>query len=104
MMPRWRLILIAVLMLLPVLSLLAIGLWMALQSWHWVWLAWLVPCCWGGAWLLLRRTQRTSVPLPEIGSRVHWTPHDQAASAIITAEQCRVDQATSAQLIDPDFG
>ncbi len=102
-MPRWRLILIAVLMLLPVLSLVTIGLWMALQSGYWMWLAWLVPCCWGGAWLLLRRTKRTSVPLPEIGSRVHWTPHDQAASTIITAEQSRVDQATSAQLIDPEF-
>ena len=102
-MPRWRLILIAVLLLLPVLSLLAIGLWMALQSGHWVWLAWLIPCCWGGAWLLLRRTKRTSVPLPEFGSRVHWTPHDQAAAEIITIEQRRVDQATSAQLIDPEF-
>jgi uncharacterized protein len=103
MMPRWRLILIAVLMLLPVLSLVGIGLWMALQSGHWLWLAWLIPCCWGGAWLLLRRTKRTSVPLPEIGSRIHWTPHDQAAAEIITIEQRRVDQATSAQLIDPEF-
>lgn len=102
-MSRWRLILIAVLMLLPFTLLVGIGLWMAVQSGHWVWLAWVIPGCWGGAWLLLRRTKRTSVPLPEIGSRVHWTPHDQAASEIITAEQSRVDQATSAQLVDPEF-
>lgn len=102
-MPRWRLILIAMLMLLPVLSLVGIGLWMAWQSSHWAWLAWLIPVSWGGAWLLLRRAQRTSLPLPEIGSRVHWTPQDQAAAEIITAEQSRVNEATSAQLIDPEF-
>lgn len=100
---RWRLILIALLALVPFGLLVVIGLWHIVQSAHWYWLPWVIPGCWGGAWLLLRGLRRTEVPLPEIGTRTHWTPHDHEAMAIITAEQSRVDEATPGNLIDPDY-
>ncbi len=103
MMPRWRLILIAVLVLLPFVLLVGIGLWMAVQSGHWLWLSWMMPVSWGAAWLFLRSSRQQELPLPEIGSRIHWTPQDQAAAAIITAEQSRVGEASAEQLINPEF-
>ena len=103
MLPRWRLMLIAVLVLLPFVLLVGVGLWMTVRSGHWVWLSWLMPMSWGAAWLLLRRSRPKEIPLPEIGSRVHWTPQDQAAAVIITAEQSRVGEASSEQLIDPEY-
>ena len=103
MLPRWRLILIAMLLLLPIVLLVGIGLWMAVRSGHWLWLSWLMPVSWGAAWLLLRSSRQQELPLPEFGSRVHWTPQDQAAAVIIAAEQGRVGEATSEQLIDPEF-
>jgi predicted GTPase len=103
MMSRWRLILIAGLMLLPVVLLVGIGLWKAVQSGHWLWLSWLLPVSWGAAWLVLRSSRQKELPLPEIGSRVHWTPQDQSAAVIITSEQGRVGEASAAQLIDPEF-
>ncbi len=103
MMPRWRLILIAVLVLLPVVLLGGIGLWMAVRSGYWLWLSWLMPVSWGAAWLLLRSSRKKELPLPAIGSRMHWTPQDRDAIVIITAEQSRVNEATSEQLISPEF-
>lgn len=102
-MSRWRLTAIAILLLAPLLLLGGIGLWKIWQSGHWLWLSWALPACWGGAWLLLRKLRRTELPLPEIGSRIHWTPQDHQAAAIITAEQKRIDEATAAQLITTEF-
>lgn len=103
MMPRWRLILIAGFILLPIVLLVGIGLWMAVWSGHWLWLSWLMPVSWGIAWLLLRSSRQKEIPLPEIGSRIHWTPQDQSAAVIISDEQGRVSEATTEQLIDPQF-
>lgn len=102
-MTRWRLIWIAVLLLAPLLLLGGVGLWKILQSGHWLWLSWTLPACWGGAWLLLRGLRRSELPLPEIGSRIHWTPQDHMAATIVTEEQKRIDEATAAQLVAVDF-
>lgn len=103
MMSRWRLILIAGLVSLPIVLLVGVGLWMVVRSGHWLWLSWLMPVSWGAAWLLLRGSRQKELPLPEIGSRIHWTPQDQTAAVIISAEQNRVVEASSEQLIDPKF-
>lgn len=102
-MSRWRLLLIVVLLLTPVLLLGGIGLWQLVRSGHWLWLSWTLPACWGGAWLLLRRTRAAEIPLPEIGSRVHWTPKDHQAASIVAEEQKRVDEATTEELISVEY-
>lgn len=100
---QWRLVLIVVLMLTPVLLLGGIGLWQIVQSRYWLWLSWTLPACWGGAWLLLRKVRPTALPLPEIGSRSHWTPKDHQAAVIVAEEQKLVDQATTTELISVEY-
>jgi len=103
-MSRWQLFLIVVLILLPIALFAGVGAWAIWQSGHLLWLSWMMPVCWGVVWLLLRKARRVETPLPEIGSRVHWTPHDKAAAEIVAAEQKRIgDEATAEQLTDHTF-
>jgi uncharacterized protein len=103
-MPRWQLILIAVLILLPIVLFAGVGAWAIWQSGHLLWLSWAMPVCWGMAWVLMRKARRVEVPLPGFGSRVHWTPRDKAAAEIVAAEQKRIgDEATAEQLTDHTF-
>lgn len=103
-MPRWQLSLTVALILLPIVLFAGVGGWAIWQSGHLLWLPWSMPVCWGLAWLLLRKARRVEVPLPEIGSRVHFTPHDKAAAEIVAAEQKRIgDEATAEQLTDQTF-
>ncbi len=103
-MPRLQLLLIAVLILLPIALFAGVGAWAIWQSGHLIWLSWMMPVCWGLAWVLLRKSKRVEVTLPEIGSRIHWTPHDKAAGEIVAAEQKRIgDEATAEQLTDHTF-
>lgn len=103
-MPRLQLLLIAVLILLPIALFAGVGAWAIWQSGHLLWLSWMMPVCWGLAWVLLRKSKRVEVTLPEIGSRIHWTPHDKAAGEIVAAEQKRIgDEATAEQLTDHTF-
>ncbi len=103
-MPRWQLILIVVLILVPIALFAGVGGWAIWQSGHLLWLSWTMPVCWGLAWLLLRKARRVEVPLPGFGSRIHWTPRDKAAAEIVAAEQKRLgDEATAEQLTDHTF-
>ncbi len=102
-MSRWPFVIVASLVLLPLVLMAGVGGWQLWMSGHWLWLSWMIPVCWTAAWLVLRFTQRVEVPLPEIGSKVHWTPQDHAAAAIIEAEQKKVSEFTGEQLIDPQF-
>lgn len=103
-MTRFQLTLIAVLILLPIVLFGGVGAWALWQGGHLWWLAWAMPVCWGLAWVLLRKARRMVVPLPEIGARIQFTPHDQAAAEIVAAEQQRIgDEATAAQLTDHTF-
>jgi predicted GTPase len=70
---------------------------------HLLWLSWTIPACWGIAWMIVRNRPRIEVAIPEIGSRIHWTPQDHAAAAIIEAEENRLDGVTVEQLIDVQF-
>lgn len=98
-----KLIAVLVLILLPFLLFAAVGAWALWKEGHLLWLPWTLSICWLLAWLLLRSTKRIDLPLPEIGSREHWTPQDHAAVAIVEAEQKRLDGVTGDDLVDVKF-
>ncbi len=100
---RWSLILVAFLTVLPLALMTSVGGWVLWTSGHWLWLRWAIPLSWTSAWLVLRFAKRVELPLPEIGSKVHWTPRDHAAVALIEEEQNRIGEFTDKQLIDPQF-
>lgn len=102
-MSRWPFVLVAVLVTLPFILVAGVGAWTLWYTNHWFWLSWTLPLCWTAAWLVMRFNSRIEVPLPEIGSKVHWTPRDQSAAAIIEAEQKRVSEYSGEQLTDPQF-
>jgi predicted GTPase len=102
-MSRWQLILVAVLVLIPFVLLAGVGGWVLWTTGHWFWLSWTMPVCWTAAWVIIRFGKRIEVPLPEIGSKVHWTPRDHSAAGIIEAEQKRVVEFTGEQLVSPQF-
>ena len=102
-MSRFQLILIAILILLPFALFGGVGAWALWSQGYLLWLSWMIPACWGVAWLLLRKSQRVEIPLPDIGSRNHWTPHDRAAALIVETEQTRLDGVTGEQLVNATF-
>ena len=102
-MSRWPFVVVTFLVLLPLTLITAIGGWALWNSGHWFWLSWTLTICWMGAWLVHRFSKRVEIPLPEIGSKIHWTPRDHAAAALIEAEQKRVAEFTGEQLADPQF-
>lgn len=100
---RWRLILVATLLLLPVVMMAGVGGWTLWTSGHWYWLSWTLPICWTIAWLMLRFAPRIDFKIPEIGTKSHWTPRDHEAYAIVDAERQRISEYSSEQLADPKF-
>lgn len=102
-MSRWPFIFVAILVLLPIVLMAGVGGWALIQSGHWKWLAWTIPICWTLAWIIVRTTTRTEIPLPKIGSKIHWTPQDHSALAIIEEETQRVQEYSGQQLTDPQF-
>ena len=102
-MSRWPFIAVVTLVLLPLTLMAGVGGWVLWQSGHWFWISWTLSICWIGAWLVYRYAKRVEVPLPQIGSKIHWTPRDHAAAALIEAEQKRVSVYTGEQLADPQF-
>ncbi len=102
-MSRWQLMTLSILSLLPMVLLAGFGGWSLYQSGQWFWLWWTMPVCWGAASLLWRRWGgRVDLPQAPL-DRTHWTPQDQAATAIVEAEQGRVAEYTKEQLSDPQF-
>ena len=102
-MSRWPFIVVTILVLLPLALISGIGAWTLWTSGHWFWLSWTLTVCWTVAWLIYRFSKQVEVPLPEMGSKIHWTPRDHAAAAIIEMEQKRVSEFTGEQLADPQF-
>lgn len=99
----WYFAIFGILVLLPLVLFGAIGAWALWTEGHLLWLTWTLPVCWALAWLVLRRIPRVEIPLPKIGSREHWTPHDQLAGAIVEQEERRLDGITPEQLVDITF-
>ena len=102
-MSRWPFIVFSILILLPLILMAGMGGWLLWSSGNLWWLSWTLTICWTSAWLLHRFAKPVEVPIPEIGSKIHWTPRDHAAAALIEAEQKRVVDFTATQLADPQF-
>ena len=102
-MSRWPFIVVAVLILLPIALMTGFGAWALWNSGYLFWLSWTITICWAGAWIVFRFAKRVEVPLPQIGSKIHWTPKDHEAALLIEAEQKRVSEFTGEQLVDPQF-
>ena len=102
-MSRWQFILFLILVLIPIVLFGAVGAWAIWDRGHLTWLVWVLPVSWTLAWILARNSARVEIPLPEIGSHDHWTPHDHAALKIVETEQKRLDGVTRDQLLDVAF-
>jgi uncharacterized protein len=102
-MTRFRLVLIATLILLPLILFGGVGAWALWDRGHLLWLSWTLPVCWSVAWLLMRKLKRVEILLPEVGSRAQWTPKDHEAATIVEREQNRLDDVTVEQLTDVTF-
>jgi predicted GTPase len=96
---RLRIVLLVLLLCLPILVLAGAG---GVALWHsgwYAWLWWLLPVCWGAAYLLLRRLWlggRGEPPEPDPDP--HWTPRDEAAWGLVLAEARKASDVPAAQL------
>ena len=102
-MSRWPFFLVSALVLLPLILIAGISGWLLWNSGNWFWLSWTMSLSWTAAWLVYRLQGRVEIPLPNVGSKIHWTPRDQAAAALIEVEQQRIHEFTGVQLADPQF-
>lgn len=103
MLNRWQLLTLSILSLLPIVLLAGFGAWALYSTGYWWWLWWTMPLCWGAASVLWRVWgKQLSIDQPPL-DRTHWTPQDQAATAIVEAEQQRVGEYSKQQLCDPQF-
>lgn len=100
---RWPFIVVVFLILLPLALMAGVGAWSLWQSGNLWWLSWTLTLSWASAWLILRFSKSVEVPMPEVGSKLHWTPRDKEAAALIEAEQKKVSEYTGQQLVDPQF-
>lgn len=102
-MSRWKLIVVAVFSLLPVILFAGFGAIELYRSGQWFWLWWTLPVCWGLGSLLARRwSGELRIPQPDFDN-VHWTAQDHAAMNIVQAEQARIDSWKAEELTDPQF-
>jgi len=99
----WRIGLLAVLVLVPILVMVVLGGW-ALWKTGWLgWVWWLMPVCWGASWFLSRQWRQELVALQKFDAPIHWTPRDEQAQALIKARQDRVGQIAPEKLVDSRF-
>jgi len=102
-MSRWKLMVVAVLSLLPVLLFAGFGAVALYRSGQWFWLWWTLPVCWGLGSLLARTWSRDlRLSLPSFDD-THWTSQDHAAAALIQAEQAKIDTIPAEELTNPQF-
>jgi uncharacterized protein len=102
-MSRWKLLVIVVLSLTPVVLFAGFGAWSLYESGQWFWLWWALPICWGLSSLLWRWWAGDwRMPAPELDRR-HWTPQDEAAMAIVRVAQEKVREIPAERLTDPQF-
>jgi len=102
---HWRLVLVLLLLGLPMALFLGVGVAAFWQSGRMQWLWWMLPVCWGLAYLLARRwrPQLVTLPAPEIHQPRHWTLRDEAAWQLVQQQQQHVTQLPPKHLADPHF-
>lgn len=103
-MKAWRFWSLVTLILLPWVVLAAVGGWMLWQSGWLFWTWWVLPVCWGLAFLLTRRWERSpNRPLLDIKRPLHWSPRDEEASHLVEAHHRQMTDLNAEQLTDPRF-
>jgi small GTP-binding protein len=104
-MSRWRIVVVAFLLLLPVAALAGVGsyyLWRE-NLWFWVW--WPLAGCLVAGYLLAwfwQRSQKLLRPVDSIPP-VHWTDRDRQAWHLVEARAKAASKLTAEQLSDINF-
>jgi predicted GTPase len=100
----WRFWSLVTLILLPWVVLAALGGWMLWKSGLLFWTWWVLPVCWGLAYLLTNRWERSPNRLALDGKHpLHWTPRDEEASHLVEAHHRLMTDLSAEQLTDPRF-
>jgi predicted GTPase len=84
----------------PVAVLVVLGGWTLWSSGLFAWTWWVLPLCWGIAYLLAQRSRRESIPLQR---GIHWTSRDDEASHLIELHSRQIADLNTEQLTDPRF-
>jgi uncharacterized protein len=89
----------------PIVLFVGVGVWTLWETGRLFWVWWVLPICWGLAWLLIRWWQTDLVPVVEIEGEAprHWTPQDEEAARIVQARQEAVREIDPEKLTDPHF-
>lgn len=103
-MTRWQ-VFIAVLLSIPILVFGVLGTWTIWQSGWFLWTWWILPLCWGAAFLVARSRKVRLVPLPDprLQTPLYWTSRDEEAWRLIESrakacEQIPLERLTEVQL------
>jgi predicted GTPase len=80
---------IVLLLLAPIVVLVGAGVRALWQAGSWWWLWWLLPLCWGVAYLLARRWHKDWLPsrAAEVEAPPYWTPTDRRAWQLVEAQE-----------------
>ncbi len=100
-----RAIWIAILLFVPPLVFAVIGAWALWSTGVLLYTWWVLPLCWGLAYLLARRRQPDRGAASEAGDAppLHWTPQDRAAIEIIRRKQQEAQELPIERLTEPRF-
>ncbi len=95
---RWRLLVLAELILLPILFLIVMGSWYLWREGLWAYVWWPMAACMAAAYLLGWWWQRRArlIPPPDFRPLVHWTDRDREAWRLVEA------RAKAVKNIQPD--
>lgn len=91
---------LAALIVMPVAVLVVLGGWTLWSSGLFAWTWWVLPLCWGIAYLLAQRLRRESIPLQR---GIHWTSRDDEAGHLIELHSRQIADLNTEQLTDPRF-
>ncbi len=102
-MKSWRLYIAATLLAVPIVVFFFAGAWVLwLKGWWWrLW--WILPACWGVAYLLLRRPRDVWATAADGDAHPHWTPQDEQALQLVRRQQQAVRDISPDRLIEPRF-
>lgn len=102
-MKLWRLYVAAALLIVPVVVIFCAGAWLLwLKGWWWrLW--WILPVCWGIAYLLIRQRHEMWTVDADGLAHPHWTPQDEQALTLVRQQQQAVRDIAPDKLVEPRF-
>jgi predicted GTPase len=104
-MSRWRIAVVAALILVPFVGLAGVGTWYLWTSGVGFWTWWILFACLSGGYLLGWYWQRKSLLLrpPDFDAPLMWTERDRRAWRLVEARARATEQLDPDKLTDPDF-